>query len=255
MNSEIAILFRRSAIKYSFQKEPSASLPARKNRRSWEKEFRILVARVSEIAILFAIFVIKYSFQKNSLLHCPLKRIIILKKEFPILVARVSEIAILSIRFAIRHYFQKNYLLHCLLKRILVFEKRIPGSCGKSFWNRDSSQDTQMSDALLPPEFSLLFNLLSRTSILLEGVTIKMIILIRILVLKRRICYLGNWECNLIVTRVDHPTLHNVRSRWLEIGLEIALDLWPPGHFKLGDFTSRIWCSEIECSALSFSLE
>ena len=184
------------------------------------------------------------------------KELSFLKKEFPILVARVSEIAILSIRFAIRHYFQKNYLLHCLLKRILVFEKRIPGSCVKSFWNRDSSQDTQMSDALLPPEFcSIFFNLLSRTSILLEGVTIKMIILIRILVLKRRICYLGNWECNLIVTRVDHPTLHNVRSRWLEIGLEIALDLWPPGHFKLGDFASRVWRSEIECSALSFSLE
>ena len=185
------------------------------------------------------------------------KELSFLKKEFPILVARVSEIAILSIRFAIRHYFQKNYLLHCLLKRILVFEKRKEkkSSCGKSFWNRDSSQDTQMSDALLPPEFSLLFNLLSRTSILLEGVTIKMIILIRILVLKRRICYLGNWECNLIVTRVDHPTLHNVRSRWLEIGLEIALDLWPPGHIKLGDFASRIGRSEIECSAFSFSLE
>ena len=118
-------------------------------------------------------------------------------------------------RLAIKNSFQKNSLLNCLLKRILVFEKRIPGSCGKSFWNRDSSQDTQMSDALLPPEFSLLFNLLSRTSILLEGVTIKMIILIRILVLKRRICYLGNLERYKTITVLFEDRNPNCFMFWL----------------------------------------
>ena len=255
MNSEIAILFRRSAIKYSFQKnllllclpERIVVLEKKNSGFLWQEFLKLRFCsqylRLNILSRRTLCFIARW------------KELSFLKKGFPILVARVSEIAILSIRFTIKHYFQKNSLLHCLLKRILVFEKRIPGSCGKSFWNRGSSQDTQMSDALLPPEFSLLFNLLSRTSILLERVTIKMIILIRILVLKRRICYLGNWECNLIVTRVNHSTVHYIRSRWLEIGLEIALDLWPPGHFKLGDFASRIGRSEIECSALSFSLE
>ena len=35
--------------------------------------------------------------------------------------------------------------------------------------------------------------------------------------------------------------------------LDSALDLWPPGHFELGFFASRIRRSEMECSALSFS--
>ena len=34
-----------------------------------------------------------------------------------------------------------------------------------------------------------------------------------------------------------------------------ALDLWPPGHFALGFFASRIGRSEMECSALGFSYE
>ena len=34
--------------------------------------------------------------------------------------------------------------------------------------------------------------------------------------------------------------------------LDSALDLWPPGHFALGSFASRIGCSEMECSALGF---
>ena len=32
-----------------------------------------------------------------------------------------------------------------------------------------------------------------------------------------------------------------------------ALDLWPPGHFALGFFASRIERSEMEVSALGFS--
>ena len=35
--------------------------------------------------------------------------------------------------------------------------------------------------------------------------------------------------------------------------LDSALDLWPPGHFALGFFASRIGRSEMECSALGFS--
>ena len=35
--------------------------------------------------------------------------------------------------------------------------------------------------------------------------------------------------------------------------LHSALDLWPPGHFALGFFASRIGRSEMECSALGFS--
>ena len=35
--------------------------------------------------------------------------------------------------------------------------------------------------------------------------------------------------------------------------LDSALDLWPPGHFALGFFASRISRSEMECSALGFS--
>ena len=37
--------------------------------------------------------------------------------------------------------------------------------------------------------------------------------------------------------------------------LDSALDLWPPGHFALGFFASRIGRSEMECSALGFSYE
>ena len=109
------------------------------------------MARIPEIAILSMRFAIKHSFQKNSLLHCPLKRVLALQKEFPVLVARVSEIEILL------------KIIRC--------------------------------NAFLPQAFSLLFNLVSRISILLERITIKMIVLIRSLVLKRRICYLENLEC------------------------------------------------------------
>ena len=35
--------------------------------------------------------------------------------------------------------------------------------------------------------------------------------------------------------------------------LDSALDLWPPGHFALGFFASRIGRLERECSALGFS--
>ena len=35
--------------------------------------------------------------------------------------------------------------------------------------------------------------------------------------------------------------------------LDSALDLWPPGHFALGFFASRIGLLEMECSALGFS--
>ena len=35
--------------------------------------------------------------------------------------------------------------------------------------------------------------------------------------------------------------------------LDSVLDLWPPGHFELGFFASRIRRSEMECSALGFS--
>ena len=35
--------------------------------------------------------------------------------------------------------------------------------------------------------------------------------------------------------------------------LDSALDFWPPSHFALGFFASRIGRSEMECSALGFS--
>ena len=35
--------------------------------------------------------------------------------------------------------------------------------------------------------------------------------------------------------------------------LDSALDLWPPGHFALEFFASRIGRSEMECSDLGFS--
>ena len=107
---------------------------------------------------------IKYSFQKNSLLHRLLKRILVLEKEFPVLVARVSEIEIL----------------------LKIFR----------------------CNAFLPQEFCLLFNLVSRTSILLERITIKIIILIRILVLKRRKCYLGNLVSYLLIILVKNSNSH-----------------------------------------------
>ena len=135
------------------------------------KEFPILVARVSEIAILSMRFAIKHSFQKNSLLDCPLKRVLALQKEFPVLVARVSEIEIL----------------------LKIFR----------------------CNAFLPQEFCLLFNLVSRTSILLERITIKIIILIRILVLKRRICYLGNLERYKTITVLFEDRNPNCFMFWL----------------------------------------
>ena len=35
--------------------------------------------------------------------------------------------------------------------------------------------------------------------------------------------------------------------------LDSALDLWPPGHFALEFFASRIGRSEMECSDVGFS--
>ena len=86
------------------------------------------MARVPEIAILSMRFAIKHSFQKNSLLYCPLKRVLALQKEFLVLVARVSEIEILL------------KIIRC--------------------------------NAFLPQEFSLIFDFVSRISILLERITI-----------------------------------------------------------------------------------
>lgn len=34
--------------------------------------------------------------------------------------------------------------------------------------------------------------------------------------------------------------------------LDSAMDLWPPGHFELDYFASRIGNSEMECTALVF---
>ena len=90
----------------------------------------------------FSRFANKHFFQKNFLLNCLPKRILVLEKKNSSNL--VSEIVILSLRFAIKQSFQKNSLLHCLPKGIHVLEKRIPDSCSKSFWNRDSSQDTPM---------------------------------------------------------------------------------------------------------------
>ena len=70
-------------------------------------------------------------------------------------------------------------------------------------------------NAFLPQEFSLLFNLVSRTSILLERITIKMFILIRILVLKGRICYLGNLECYKTITVLFEDRNPNCFMFWL----------------------------------------
>ena len=39
------------------------------------------------------------------------------------------------------------------------------------------------------------------------------------------------------------------------ICLDSALDLWPPGHFELEFFASRIGSTETECAALGFSYE
>ena len=35
--------------------------------------------------------------------------------------------------------------------------------------------------------------------------------------------------------------------------LDSALDLWPPSHFELEFFTSRIGSSKLECAALGLS--
>ena len=133
MNSEIAILFIRSAVRHSFQK----------NLLPHFLQKRVLVLRKrnpdscgmgTEIAILFVRSAIKHFSSGTFCFVACQKEFSFLKKEVSILLVRaVSEIAILSIRFATKHSFQKNSLLHCLLERILVLEKRIPGSCGKGF--------------------------------------------------------------------------------------------------------------------------
>ena len=117
-----------------------------------------------------------------------------MRKEFPILVARVSEIAILCMRFAIKIIYRRTlYFIPCW-KEFSFSRKEFP-ILGARVSEIEILLKIFRCNAFLPQEFSLLFNLVSRTSILLERITIKMIILIRIFVLKRRICYLGNLEC------------------------------------------------------------
>ena len=117
-----------------------------------------------------------------------------MRKEFPILVARVSEIAILCMRFAIKIIYRRTLYFIACWKEFSFSRKEFP-IIGASVSEIEILLKIFRCNAFLPQEFSLLFNLVSRTSILLERITIKMIILIRILVLKRRICYLGNLEC------------------------------------------------------------
>ena len=132
---QLDILSRRTFYLISCKRESSF----------WEKEIQILVAWGTEIAILFVRSAIKHFSSGTFCFVACQKEFSFLKKEVSILLVRaVSEIAILSIRFATKHSFQKNSLLHSLLERILVLEKRILGSCGKDFWNTDSSQDIQM---------------------------------------------------------------------------------------------------------------
>ena len=193
MNSEIAILVIRSAINilfrrtfyfFAYQKESSflrkripdswgkslwncdsvhkicdkiffpekfsASLPAEKNARSWEKNSRFLQQEFLKLQYYPWDLQLNILSKRNFYFITCWKEFLFLRKEFPVLGARVSEMEILL------------KLLRC--------------------------------NAFLPQEFSSIVNLVSRTSILLERITIEMIILIRILVLKRRICYLGNLE-------------------------------------------------------------
>ena len=168
MNSEIAILFIRSAIKHSFQKNLLLlCLPERilvlekKNSRFLWQEFLKLQFYPWDLQLNIL--------SKRTLYFIARWRVLALQKEFLVLVVGVSEIEILL------------KIIRC--------------------------------NAFLPQEFSLLFNLVSRISILLERITIKMIVLIRSLILKRRICYLGNLEC-LDFLRFLCYLLELSKARW-----------------------------------------
>ena len=137
-----------------------------------------------------------------------------MRKEFPILVARVSEIAILCMRFAIKIIYRRTLYFIACWKEFSFSRKEFP-IIGASVSEIEILLKIFRCNAFLPQEFSLLFNLVSRTSILLERITFKMFILIRILVLKGRICYLGNLECYKTITVLFEDRNPNCFMFWL----------------------------------------
>ena len=60
-------------------------------------------------------------------------------------------------------------------------------------------------------------------------------------------------NCGLASDARGRLSLYWIEMKLQYICLDSALDLWPPGHFALGFFASRIGRSEMECSALGFS--
>ena len=173
MNSEIAILFIRFAIKHSFQKNILLHLPVKKNLRSWEKKFQILEARISEIAILFVRFAIKHSFHKNSLLHCLPKRILVLEKRIPYSYGKSFWTDCNSIHKICNYTFFPEELSTSLLagKNSRSWEKN-----SRFLWREFLKSRFFLGYSVVVPSYqknSLLFDVVSRTSILLERIEIK----------------------------------------------------------------------------------
>ena len=173
MNSEIAILFIRFAIKHSFQKNILLHLPVKKNLRSWEKKFQILEARISEIAILFVRFAIKHSFHKNSLLHCLPKRILVLEKRIPYSYGKSFWTDCNSIHKICNYTFFPEELSTSLLagKNSRSWEKN-----SRFLWREFLKSRFFLGYSVVVPSYQknyLLFDVVSRTSILLERIEIK----------------------------------------------------------------------------------
>ena len=173
MNSEIAILFIRFAIKHSFQKNILLHLPVKKNPRSWEKKFQILEARISEIAILLVRFAIKHSFHKNSLLHCLPKRILVLEKRIPYSYGKSFWTDRNSIHKICNYTFFPEELSTSLLagKNSRSWEKN-----SRFLWREFLKSRFFLGYSVVVPSYqknSLLFDVVSRTSILLERIELK----------------------------------------------------------------------------------
>ena len=173
MNSEIAILFIRSAIEHSSLKnllllcllERILVLKKKNSEFLWQEFLKFdSVRKICDKIFFPEELSVSLLAEKNSRSWE--------KIESPILGARISENAILSMRFPIKHSFQNNSPLHYLLKRILILEKKFPVPV-----ERVSKIEILFKvfrcNAFLPQEFSSVVNLVSRTSILLERITIK----------------------------------------------------------------------------------
>ena len=176
MNSEIAILFIRFAIKHSFQKNILLHLPVKtcqKESSFLRKKLQILEARISEIAILFVRFAIKHSFHKNSLLHCLPKRILVLEKRIPYSYDKSFWTDCNSIHKICNYTFFPEELSTSLLagKNSRSWEKN-----SRFLWREFLKSRFFLGYSVVVPSYqknSLLFDVVSRTSILLERIEIK----------------------------------------------------------------------------------